>query len=81
MKNIKGIYEESKNIEEQYFLRLVEDDEDILLVVVDEIGDIVSRGVLLTFKVGGVVIKHCRIDPEFGFDLNKEGELNIIPRS
>ena len=72
------MYQDNAKKTKQYLVKLVDIGNDIELIVVDEEGHEYSTHHLLSIdkRTGGVTL-YEGINPEFGFDLNKQGRLKL----
>ena len=51
------------------------DDREVRVVVVDEMGERQNRGILVTFTLNGRLYRNSGINPDFGFELDEAGAL------
>ena len=75
------IWDEKQDEEEPVRLRLVKRDSgDITLIAVDEEGDKIRWGNLLTLRSNGSVYRHEGVNENLGFDLDDLGRIGISRR-
>lgn len=74
-----GIYEETK--EKEITLRLFAVSGVIDVYCVDENGDRLESGYLLSFGGSGTVYRIADVDPNLGFDLDSEGRIKTVPET
>ena len=59
-------------------LRLVQDpDGGVTVIAVDERGDRVERGDIVTFTLDGRIRRHAAVNPGFGFDLDRHERIKL----
>ena len=78
---IVKIYEEAPVLpkEKEITLRLVQNEDSIVVAVVDGKGEKVNRGNLVVFQKGTGMLKRCvHIDPKIGLPLNKGRQLCMV---
>jgi len=71
------VYTTPKFKKETVYLRLVDQGNRVVLQVVDDQGNRVNRGDLLSFRCDGSVIRQQHVNSELGFMLDDEGRLII----
>jgi hypothetical protein len=72
---------QDKELKEPVRLRLVKRDSgDITLIAVDEEGEKIRWGNLLTLRSNGSVYRHEGINEDIGFNLDSLGRIVISPR-
>ncbi len=73
------IFDETKETKEEkkLRLRLVESGDDVDLVAVDENGDDVGAGMLLSVLSSGAVRLMCSVNEEIGLQVTKTGHVRV----